>query len=61
MNFFKFRKILHKIFLGLIFNTIIYLFSKDLIHGAQTALFQAYSESKDLVNGAYYNHLKNEN
>ena len=60
-NFFKFRKILHKIFLGLIFNTIIYLFSKDLIHGAQTTLFLAYSESKDLVNGAYYNNLKIEN
>ena len=45
----------------LIFRNILYLFTKDVIHGAQTTLFLSYSDNKDLVNGAYYNNLRIEN
>ena len=57
-NIFKFKNVIHKIILKLFFNTILYLFSKSIVHGAQNTLFLSYSENKDLVNGAYYNNLK---
>jgi retinol dehydrogenase-13 len=40
--------------------SIFYLFTKDVVHGAQTTLFLAYSDNKDLVNGGYYADLKHE-
>ena len=49
--------LLYKIFFYIIFKNIFYLFTKDIIHGAQTTLFLTYSDNKDLVNGAYYNTL----
>ena len=42
----------------LLFRNILYLFRKDVVHGAQTSLFLSYSDNKDLVNGGYYNTLK---
>ena len=57
-NIFKFKNAIHKIIFKLFFNTILYLFSKSIVHGAQNTLFLSYSENKDLVNGAYYNNLK---
>ena len=49
--------LLYKIFFYIIFKNIFYLFTKDIIHGAQTTLFLTYSDNKDLVNGTYYNTL----
>ena len=42
----------------IIFRNIFYLFTKDVVHGAQTTLFLIYSDNKDLVNGGYYSNLK---
>ena len=42
----------------IIFKNILYLFTKDVIHGAQTTLFLAYSKNEDIINGGYYNNLK---
>ena len=49
---------IYRIIIGIFFNTIFYLFTKDVLHGAQTQLFLCYSDNKDLVNGAYYSNLK---
>ena len=49
--------ILYKIFFNIFIRNIFYLFTKDIVHGAQTTLFLSYSDNKDLVNGAYYNTL----
>ena len=52
----------HNILLNILyvffFKNIFYLFTKDVVHGAQTTLFLAYSDNKDLVNGGYYTDLK---
>ena len=40
------------------FRNLFYLFTKDIVHGAQNTLFLIYSDNKDLVNGGYYNNLK---
>ena len=56
-NIFKLNNLLLKIFFYGIIRNIFYLFTKDVIHGAQTTLFLSYSDNKDLVNGAYYNVL----
>ena len=42
----------------IIFRNIFYLFTKDVVHGAQTTLFLIYSDNKELINGGYYNNLK---
>ena len=60
-NIFKIKKLIFKIIFRIVFRTIFYLFTKDIVHGAQTTLFLSYSDNKDLVNGAYYNYLKVEN
>ena len=57
-NIFKFKTIIHKIIFKLVFGIFVYLFSKNIVHGAQNTLFLTYSDNKDLVNGAYYNNLK---
>ena len=52
---------MEKLYLKIIFSIIkpiLYLFTKDVVHGAQTTLFLSYSDNKDLVNGGYYNNLK---
>jgi len=41
-----------------IIKPILYFFTKDVVHGAQTTLFLSYSDNKDIVNGGYYNNLK---
>ena len=51
------ESLLYKILFYFIFRNIFYLFTKDVVHGAQTTLFLSYSDNKDLVNGAYYNNL----
>ncbi|ORX64198.1 NAD(P)-binding protein [Anaeromyces robustus] len=48
------KLILHFLFIT-IFRNILYVLTKDVIHGAQTTLFLSYSDNSDLVNGAYYN------
>ena len=57
-NIFQPDKMIYRIIIGIFFNTIFYLFTKDVLHGAQTQLFLCYSDNKDLVNGAYYSNLK---
>ena len=54
---FMIDNILYKIFFNIFIRNIFYLFTKDIVHGAQTTLFLSYSDNKDLVNGAYYNTL----
>ena len=54
---FMIDNILYKIFFNIFIRNIFYLFTKDVVHGAQTTLFLSYSDNKDLVNGAYYNTL----
>ena len=52
---------MEKLYLKIIFSIIkpiLYCFTKDVVHGAQTTLFLSYSDNKDLVNGGYYNNLK---
>ena len=52
---------MEKLYLKIIFSIIkpiLYCFTKDVEHGAQTTLFLSYSDNKDLVNGGYYNNLK---
>ena len=51
---FSVEKILLKIIFQLLVKPVLYIFSKDIVHGAQTTLFLAYSDNKDLVNGGYY-------
>ena len=51
---FTMNKIIFKILFNLIFRNIIYFFTKDIVHGAQTTLYLSYSDNKDLVNGAFY-------
>ena len=55
---FRFKNLLLQILFILIFRNILYFFTKDVVHGAQTTLFLSYSDNKDLVNGGYYNNLK---
>ena len=55
---FKFDNCLLDTLFILIFRNILYLFTKDVVHGAQTTLFLSYSDNKDLVNGGYYNNLR---
>ena len=54
---FLLENLLYKILFYAIIRNIFYLFTKDVVHGAQTTLFLSYSDNKDLVNGAYYNTL----
>ena len=52
---------MEKLYLKIIFSIIkpiLYCFTKDVVHGAQTTLFLSYSDNKNLVNGGYYNNLK---
>ena len=49
--------LLYKIFFYIFVRNIFYLFTKDVVHGAQTTLFLSYSDNKDIVNGAYYDNL----
>ena len=52
---------MEKLYLKIIFSIIkpiLYCFTKDVVHGAQTTLFLSYSDNKDLVNGGYYYNLK---
>jgi retinol dehydrogenase-13 len=55
---FMIDNILYKIIYYIFIRNIFYLFTKDIIHGAQTTLFLSYSDNKDLVNGAYYSDIK---
>ena len=55
---FRIDDLLYKILFYLIFRNLFYLFTKDVVHGAQTTLFLSYSDNKDLVNGGYYADLK---
>ena len=55
---FTLEKALFNLLFVLIFRNIFYLFTKDVVHGAQTTLFLSYSDNKDLVNGGFYNNLK---
>ena len=54
---FMLDNLLYKIFFNIFVRSIFYLFTKDVVHGAQTTLFLSYSDNKNLVNGAYYNTL----
>ena len=54
---FMLDNLLYKIFFNIFARSIFYLFTKDVVHGAQTTLFLSYSDNKNLVNGAYYNTL----
>ena len=54
---FMLDNLLYKIFFNIFVRNIFYLFTKDVVHGAQTTLFLSYSDNKNLVNGAYYNTL----
>ena len=62
-NMLKMEKmnILDYLKVNLINKPLAILFIKDVIHGAQTTLFLAHSDYKDLVNGGYYKDLKFEN
>ena len=60
-NVFIFDNLILKILSNLLFRSILYLFTKDKVHGAQTTLFLNYSDNKDLVNGGYYDNFKLEN
>ena len=55
---FTFKNVILNLLFNLIFRNILYFFTKDVVHGAQTTLFLSYSDNKDLVNGGYYNNLK---
>ena len=57
-NIFMLDNFVYKIFFYIIIRNIFYLFTKDVVHGAQTTLFLSYSDNKDLVNGAYYDNLR---
>ena len=57
-NIFSFDNLIFKILFNLLFKHILYIFTKDKVHGAQTTLFLSYSENKDLVNGGYYDNFK---
>jgi len=54
---FMLDNLLYKIFFYIFVKNIFYLFTKDVVHGAQTTLFLSYSDNKDIVNGAYYDNL----
>ena len=56
-NIFKFKKMWHILMFKLLFKHIFYFVTKDIVHGAQTTLFLAYSDNKDLVNGGYYSDM----
>ena len=62
-NMLKMEKmnILDYLRVNLINKPLAILFIKDVIHVAQTTLFLAHSDYKDLVNGGYYKDLKFEN
>ena len=51
---FSVEKILLKIIFQLLVKPVLYIFSKDIVHSAQTTFFLDYSDNKDLVNGGYY-------
>ena len=53
-NIFTLEKLSHKIIFYIFFKPLFYLFSKDIVHGAQTTLFLSYSDNNNLVNGGYY-------
>ena len=55
---FEFKNFIYNMLFIIIFRNIFYLFTKDIVHGAQNTLFLIYSDNKDLVNGGYYNNLK---
>ena len=55
---FEIKNIIYNMLFIIIFRNIFYLFTKDVVHGAQNTLFLIYSDNKDLVNGGYYNNLK---
>ena len=57
-NIFKMQNFFQKLIFNIIFRPIFFLTAKDPVHGAQTTLFLAYSDNKDLANGGYYNNLK---
>ena len=57
-NIIKMNNFFQKLIFNVIFRPIFFLIAKDAIHGAQTTLFLAYSDNRDLVNGGYYNNLK---
>ena len=57
-NIAKFKNIIQKIIFMLTFRIPLFLFAKDVVHGAQNTLFLSYSDNKELVNGAYYSNLK---
>ena len=57
-NIINFETLFQTIIYYALARNILYVFSKDVKHGAQTTLFCSYSDNKDLVNGAYYNNLK---
>ena len=57
-NVFTFDNLIFKILFNFLIKHILYLFTKDKVHGAQTTLFLSYSENKDLVNGGYYDNFK---
>jgi retinol dehydrogenase-13 len=48
---FMLDNLLYKIFFYTIVRNIFYLFTKDVVHGAQTTLFLSYSDNKDLIMG----------
>ena len=54
---FRVEKILNKIIFHLLVKPLLYVFSKDIVHGVQTTFFLAYSDDKDLVNGGYYSDI----
>lgn len=58
-NIFKPKTLMEKISYS-IFKIFFYFFTKDIVYGAQTTLYLAYSENKNLVNGGYYSDLKYE-
>ena len=57
-NIFHSETKIRQIILSILFKTILFLFTKDIVHGAQTTLFLSYSDNKELINGGYYNNLK---
>lgn len=58
-NIFKPKSLIQKISF-FVFKIFFYFFTKDIVHGAQTTLYLAYSDNKYLVNGGYYRDLKYE-
>ena len=57
-NILKLNNIFQKLIFNIIFRPIFFVTAKDVVHGAQTTLFLAYSDNIDLANGGYYNNLK---